>query len=173
MQHGPTQQVTRGTPPAMERAAQAADCGWLPPALLPPKADGSAAGGKQKQPKKRAKQRGSPRSGAHSAVQTIDTNSSSAGSGSWEIAAMQKGAGTSTGCISDSSMEGGAALERQGSQADLSAHAAGNSLASSRSGSLDKINGHITAAGRGALQTHWGEPGVPRWCNVLMFSVLS
>ena len=147
-QHGAPQQVAKGTPPAAERAAQAAECGWLPPALLPPKADGGAAGGKQKQPKKRAKQRGSGGAGAGAGVQTIDTNSSSAGSGSWEISALQKRAGTSTSCMSDSSVEGDVGLERAGSQPDLHADAAGNPLARSRSGSLGKANGHVLAAGK-------------------------
>ncbi len=84
-----------------ERGPQAAD--WLPPALLPPKPDGTAAGGKQKQPKKRAKQRAG---GPLQPAPAMQSTSSSAGS--WEIAAAQNGGSREhhgNGCMSDSSVD--------------------------------------------------------------------
>lgn len=100
---GHRQQIAKGERASAERGPQAAD--WLPPSLLPPKPDGGAAGGKQKQPKqKRAKQQ---RSGTAQAggVQTLQSTSSS--TGSWEIAAAhQKEAHrSSNGCMSDSSVD--------------------------------------------------------------------
>jgi hypothetical protein len=138
----PNQQIaigTAGLPPSLSVASER---GWLPPALLPPKGDGS---GKSKQSRKSVKQRSSQAGMAkEEMVKCVEQPQSSNDSDSWDIPAGHK----DNSCVAHSSGSSEAGDDRDVSSATPPHHV----------GHHDEDAGQAIGAWPDTMQGCWSLP---------------